>query len=90
MYIQDIEFMDRERGTKDEFIIEIIEDMNKQYSGKYLFESRIVDALNGTKANTVVALDTEKNAIFQLPIDSAYECSTFLGKDEVLEECITK
>lgn len=90
MYIQDIEFMDCECGTKDEFIIEIIEDMNRQYSGKYLFESRIVDALNGTKANTVVALDAEKNAIFQLPIDAAYECSTFMGKDEVLERMCHK
>ena len=85
MYIQNVEFMDRECGTRDEFIIEIIEDMNKKYSGKYLFESRIVDALNGTKVNAVVALDAEKNAIFQLPIDAAYECSVLMGKEEVIE-----
>lgn len=85
MYIQDVEFMDRECGTRDEFIIEIIEDMNKKYFGEYLFESRIVDALNGTKVNTVVALDAENNAIFQLPIDTAYECSALMGKEEVIE-----
>lgn len=84
MYIKDVEIMSHECGTKDEFIIEIIEDMNKKYSGKYLFESRRMDALNGTKVDTIVALGEGKTEIFQLPIDAAYECSTFLDKEEVL------
>ena len=49
MYIQDVEFMEHECGTKEEFILEILKDMNNKYSGKYLFESRTVDALNETK-----------------------------------------
>lgn len=85
MYIKDVEIMSHECGTKDEFIIEIIEDMNKKYYEKYLFESRIIDALNGSKVNTVVALDAGKNEILQLPVGAAYECSEFLGKEEVLE-----
>lgn len=85
MFIQGVEFMEHECGTKKEFVLEILEDMNNKYSGKYLFESRIVDALNGTKVATVVALDEEKNEIFQLPIETAYHCSGLMGKDEVLE-----
>ncbi len=85
MFIQDVEFMSNECGTKEEFIVEIIEGMKKKYSGKYMFESKMVDTLNGTKVNTVVALDVGENEIFQLPIEAAYACYMFMGIEEVLE-----
>ena len=85
MDIMNVEIMRYECGTREEYVNELIEGMNEKHKGKYLFESRIVDALNDTKIHTIIAFDVKQNEIFQLPIEDAYQASLFMGKDEVFE-----
>lgn len=85
MDIMNVEIMRYECGTREEYVNELIEGMNEKHKGKYLFESRIVDALNDTKIHTIIAFDVKQNEIFQLPIEDAYQASLFMGKDVVFE-----
>ena len=85
MDIMNVEIMRYECGTREEYVTELIEGMNEKHKGKYLFESRIVDALNDTKIHTIIAFDVKQNEIFQLPIEDTYQASLFMGKDEVFE-----
>lgn len=86
MDIMNVEIMRYECGTREEYVNELIEGMNEKHKGKYLFESRIVDALNDTKIHTIIAFDVKQNEIFQLPIEDAYQASLFMGKDVVFEK----
>lgn len=85
MYIKDVEIMSHECGTKEEYIAELLKRLNGKHTGKYQFEKKTVDALNGTEINTIVALDTEHNEIFLIPVVDAYESTMFMGPEEVFE-----
>ena len=80
-----MEIMTSGGSTKEECAKELKEALKRKYEGKYHFEYKLVDGLNGTKIDNLIASDASGREVFPIPVDDAYECLMFKGFDEVFE-----
>lgn len=83
--MSNIELMSNGVGTEEEYVKELQDALESKYKGKYVFEYKETDGLNGTRLKTLIATDISGREVFLIPVEDAYENLFFIDFDEIFE-----